>query len=206
MTYLERYSLACQKAFANFEPDFSSCRNLSEANLILELARNGKRSKDIAEMIGKTPKAVQKFFRRYDFPNLHNVCPRQEHEQPMWKGGVKIVSGYSYKRLKDHPNKSKHGGYVAVHRLVMEEQLGRYLTREEVVDHIDGNTQNNHPDNLRVFPNNAEHLRVTLAGKCPNWSEEGKKRIAEAATQRHLLNRLRKASSNQTESETCVRQ
>lgn len=197
MTYQERYAEACRAAFADFEPDFSGCRDLEEAQTILELARQGKRSVDIAEVIGKTPKAVQKFFRRYDFPNLHNICPRQREEQPMWKGGVKEVKGYLYQRVKDHPNKSKHGGYVAVHRLVMEAKLGRYLTREEVVDHIDGDTKNNHPDNLRVFANNAEHLRVTLAGKCPNWSEEGKKRIVEGVKSGHRRRRERKAASNQ---------
>ena len=199
MSYRDRYRKACQTAFANFEPDFSKCRDPEEAHTILRLAKDGYRSADIAEQIGKTPKAVQKFFRRYDFPNLHNICPRQEHEQPMWKGGIKVVKGYSYKRMKDHPNKSKHGGYVAVHRLVMEEKLGRYLLPTEVVDHIDGDTQNNHPDNLRVFASNADHLRETLAGRCPNWSEDGRRRISEAVRERHRLAREQKASSNHSE-------
>ena len=202
MNYEDRYRLACQQAFEGFDPDFSRCQNQHEAHTILRLAREGKRSYEIAEAIGKTPKAVQKFFRRYDFPNLHNICPRERHEQPMWKGGVKIVKGYSYQRVKDHPNKSKHGGYVAVHRLVMEEKLGRYLLPTEVVDHIDGDTQNNHPDNLRVFASNAEHLRVTLAGRCPKWSAEGRRRISEAARERHRRDRERKASAILQASET----
>jgi hypothetical protein len=197
MSYADRYAQACRQAFEGFVPDFSGCRNQQEAHTILELAQNGKISAEIAEAIGKTPKAVQKFFRRYNFPSLHNVCPREEHEQPMWKGGVKIVKGYAYQRTKDHPYKSKHGGYVAVHRLVMEQKIGRFLLPEEVVDHIDGNTMNNHPDNLRVFENNAEHLRVTLAGRCPQWSEEGRKRISDAVRQRHAQARVRKASANQ---------
>ena len=43
------------------------------------------------------------------------------------------------------------------HRLVMEDKLGRYLTPEEEVHHIDGNRANNDPDNLRLFPNKATH-------------------------------------------------
>lgn len=198
MSYADRYAQACCQAFEGFVPDFSGCRNQQEAQTILELARNGKKSAEIAEAIGKTPKAVQKFFRRYNFPNLHNVCPREKHEQPMWKGGVKIVKGYAYQRTNDHPYKSKHGGYVAVHRLVMEKKMGRFLLPEEVVDHIDGNTMNNHPDNLRVFESNAEHLRVTLAGRRPQWSEDGKKRISDAVRQRHAQARFRKASATQT--------
>jgi len=137
-------------------------------------------SKEIAEIVGKTPKAVQKIFRRYDFPRLHNIHPPKREQRHDWQGGVKAVNGYNYARSPDHPNKSKHGGYVAEHRLVMEAHLGRYLTRKEVVDHIDGNRQNNSLENLRVFPSNAEHLRVTLAGKCPNWTEDGMKALDAA--------------------------
>lgn len=194
--YKQRYSEACRRAFDGFEPNFSGCRNLQEAQTILEMARGGQTSAEIAHAIGKTPKAVQKFFRRYSFPILHNICPRVEAEQPMWKGGVKEAKGYLYKRTPNHPNRSTHGGYVAVHRLIMEKKLGRYLTSEEVVDHIDGNIRNNDPNNLRLFANNAEHLRVTLAGRCPNWSEDGKRRISEAVKLRHRQNREMKASSS----------
>lgn len=202
--YEQRYEQACRKAFDGFEPDFSGCRDQHEARTILELARNGKRSFEIAEVIGKTPKAVQKFFRRYSFPNLHNVCPRIEQEQPMWKGGLKTTKGYLYKRMPNHPNRSKHGGYVAVHRLIMEQMIGRFLSLQEVVDHIDRDTLNNDPSNLRLFPSNAEHLRVTLAGKCPRWSEEGKKKISEAVRLRHQSARDRRASASHVELETYV--
>jgi hypothetical protein len=41
----------------------------------------------------------------------------------------------------------------------MEAKLGRYLTPEEVVHHIDGDKENNDPDNLMLFANNGEHTR-----------------------------------------------
>jgi len=50
-------------------------------------------------------------------------------------------------------------GYVREQRLVMEAKLGRYLTPEEVVHHIDGDKENNDPDNLMLFANNGEHTR-----------------------------------------------
>ena len=52
------------------------------------------------------------------------------------------------------------GGYIYVlhdgrrsplHRLVMQEILGRPLLRSEHVHHLDGNPQNNRPENLRVL-------------------------------------------------------
>jgi hypothetical protein len=59
----------------------------------------------------------------------------------------------------------------------MESKLGRYLEPKEVVDHIDGNTLNNSPENLRLFQSNADHLKETLSGKIPEWSELGKKNL-----------------------------
>lgn len=181
--YRTRRAEKCREAFADFVPDFSRCRNQQEAQTILEMARDGCISEEIAAAIGKTPKAVQKFFRRYDFPKLHNIEPRRMQEQPMWNGGTKLMNGYTYKRTPGHPNGTKHGCYVAVHRLVMEEKLGRYLLPTEVVDHIDGDIQNNSPDNLRVFASNAEHLAHTLKGRCPEWSDEGKARLDHARRQ-----------------------
>jgi hypothetical protein len=40
----------------------------------------------------------------------------------------------------------------------MSEVLGRPLTAFEVVHHRDENKRNNHPDNLRLFASQAEHL------------------------------------------------
>jgi hypothetical protein len=184
MTHRERHRLACQKAFEGFQLNLGGCRNPDEVRLVRDLAAEGLLSAEIAERIGKTPKAVQKIFRRYGFPRLHNLAPPLREEHHGWKGGTKIAKGYEYARTPGHPHASKHGQYVAVHRLVMEQKLGRYLLPTEVVDHIDGNPRNNHPDNLRVFASNAEHLRVTLAGRCPEWSEDGKRRLDEARRQK----------------------
>lgn len=45
------------------------------------------------------------------------------------------------------------------HRLVAESVLGRPLTTEEVVHHIDNDKQNYDPSNLVVFPSQAYHAR-----------------------------------------------
>lgn len=42
-------------------------------------------------------------------------------------------------------------GYVREHRLVAETKIGRFLLKDEIVHHIDGNTLNNNPDNLQVM-------------------------------------------------------
>ena len=59
---------------------------------------------------------------------------------------------WKYKKVKvpDHPNADKRG-YVLKHRLVMEEQLGRYLEAHEHVHHRDGNPENNDIANLEAM-------------------------------------------------------
>jgi len=46
------------------------------------------------------------------------------------------------------------------HRRIAEEKLGRPLRKGEVVHHIDGNKQNNAPENIEVLPSQAEHARL----------------------------------------------
>lgn len=64
---------------------------------------------------------------------------------------------------RDEPKRIKNG-YIQifgmyVHRVVAEEKLGRKLLRTEIVHHIDGNKQNNHPDNLMIFTSHSEHKK-----------------------------------------------
>jgi hypothetical protein len=191
MDYREKRRLACQSLFSGFHPDYSSCRNPDQLRAIRNMAADGMYSHEIAELLGVTAKSVQKTFRRYEFPKMHNFFPPLQEERHGWKGGIKRVKGYLYQRTPEHPHASKHGKYVAIHRLVIEESLGRYLLPTEVVDHIDGDTANNDPSNLRVFASNAGHLRETLAGKVPKWSDEGLKSLARARSQPRKRNKVK---------------
>jgi len=77
---------------------------------------------------------------------------------PKWAGGNMVIDGYIYSYKPKHNNATKLG-YVAKHRLVMEEFLGRELDPNEVVHHEDGNRQNNCIENLKLFPNLSEHMK-----------------------------------------------
>ena len=72
-----------------------------------------------------------------------------------WKGGKYISQGgYVMAYCPDHPTclqRNSRSNYVFEHRLVMEKYLGRYLESHEIVHHIDGDKQNNHIENLRLF-------------------------------------------------------
>ena len=75
-----------------------------------------------------------------------------------WKGGIITPNGYIYIHKPKHPNATKQG-YVCEHRLVMENKIGRYLKRKEVVHHIDQNRLNNKIKNLILVKNQSDHLK-----------------------------------------------
>jgi len=67
------------------------------------------------------------------------------------RGAKTYVNKNGYRQYKDS------GTYV--HRDVAEKKLGRKLKGGEVVHHIDGNSLNNSPKNLKVYKNQSEHMK-----------------------------------------------
>lgn len=70
-----------------------------------------------------------------------------------WKGR-RSVDERGYVRIQ----LGGRGGYKYEHRIVMEEKLGRKLRPEEVVHHINGDRQDNRPENLMLL-SDSEHGR-----------------------------------------------
>jgi predicted Zn-ribbon and HTH transcriptional regulator len=87
----------------------------------------------------------------------------------------KVVSkgAYNYAVVRDHPFSTKNG-YVLEHRIVMENHIGRLLTKEEIVHHKDENKKNNSIENLQIMSasEHKEHHhpkgRTFVELKCPN--------------------------------------
>jgi len=146
---------------------------------IKSLCDGQRTSKEIAEIVGCSAKYVQAQMKKYNLPRLPQSGRRGE-KNPAYKFG-KIIDRDGYVLVSassaEYPNarrsKKNKIGRVLEHRYVMELKIGRYLQPREVVDHIDGCHLNNHPDNLRFFATNADHLRSTLSGYVPNWTENG---------------------------------
>ncbi len=69
------------------------------------------------------------------------------------KGG-----GYKYcKTIPKHPNANSNGLYP-LHRVLMENKLGRLLNSKEIVHHKDENKSNDNINNLKLIMNK-EHAR-----------------------------------------------
>ena len=78
------------------------------------------------------------------------------------KGRKKHTAGYIEIYVSDHPYNIR--GYVFEHRLVVEDSIGRYLTRDEQVHHLNQVKDDNRLENLLLMTI-GEHTRFHSAGR-----------------------------------------
>ena len=74
-----------------------------------------------------------------------------------YKGRV-FISGYYYLYMPSHPRAIKAGRYIAEHRYVLEQKIGRLLEKHEIAHHKNGDKKDNRKANLELLTN-SEHSK-----------------------------------------------
>lgn len=116
--------------------------------------KTGNDKRNYKYSIFKCPNCSKEVLRKSKDGIKQTFCSHQcyaENRKPRGSYKEKVeISGYLYIYKPTHPNSIK-SGYVAEHRLVAEEKIGRFLKNNEVVHHINENKHDNSPDNLQVM-------------------------------------------------------
>jgi hypothetical protein len=137
---------------------------------------------DVAKIVGVGSRYVRKVAKKYNLERLHCGARFGEDNHQYVSGRRIDLDGYVLVTAPlGHPYARKIsnrlGCIMFEHRLVMEKHLGRYLLPTEVVDHKNGLTLHNDPENLRVFQKNGDHLHETISGIPKNISVSGRRNI-----------------------------
>jgi len=98
----------------------------------------------------------------------NKVLAKRGVRSSRWKGGRHTdKKGYVSIWMPEHPN-ARMAGYVHEHRYVMSEHLGRPLTSEESIHHINGIKDDNRIENLEIMTKRV-HRGVV---ECPHCNKE----------------------------------
>lgn len=139
----------------------------------------------------KTPEYRKKLSEQKKGKLNPNYGKRNE-QMGRWKGGRIIRRGYIFIKKDEHPN-ANYAGYVQEHRLIMEKEIGRYLTKKELVHHINGLKDDNRIENLKIV-SISEHMSGHMMGnthcKGKKLPEEVKRKIS-LTMKRKFKNRKR---------------
>jgi len=105
---------------------------------------------------------------------------------PSWKGGQIFKNGYKMIKMPEHPRANK-SGYVYEHLLVWENAHGKSLPQGYVIHHIDGNRNNNVPENLIAYPRLKHTRLIPYLLKRIKMLEEENKNLQKALSEKQLI-------------------
>ena len=125
--------------------------DLQKVQRIYELFETGSSIAEIVTEVGTNRESVRKYLLKKYTPQqkraivLKNFRQPRGEASPNWKGGRQLTKD-GYIRLWYSRTES-----ALEHRKIMEDHLGRKLTKSEVVHHINGNNADNRLVNLELL-------------------------------------------------------
>jgi hypothetical protein len=126
----------------------------------------GRSREDIAAELGCTVETLAKALWRQGI-RIRDPLPHGDELQTAPIRTRTTSGGYVHVWAPNHPAASSERGYVPRHRLVAEAALGRFLTKSEVVHHLNITPGDDRLENLMVFPSNAMHM--SFHANPPTW-------------------------------------
>lgn len=128
--------------------------------ILQDLYNQGLCQRQIAEQFHTTQTMICFYMKRFGIKARTQSEIMSGINHWNWKGGKRVSigkhEGYVIIHNPTHPN-ADYNGYVREHILIMEKHLGRFLTKEEVVHHLNGIKTDNRLENLVLCANQAEH-------------------------------------------------
>lgn len=121
---------------------------------------DGLTTRQVGKLLGVSRTSVVKLLRLFSIP-LRRPGSRgmKGQSHPKWNGGVKVNKSGVFIRL--NPGTS-YARYEKLARVLVAENIGRKLTPEEVVHHLNGENKDNRLENLLLLPNQSEHARLHI--------------------------------------------
>ncbi len=146
---------------ANARKKNAAMHNMSDAEFkdFLESEyKSGKTMCQIGKQLNVTASCVRKYLVKYGI-NRRGKSELVGALNSHWKGGRrKTDNGYITVSCPTRPNCHKDGTLYE-HQIVMEEYIGRYLKKGEVVHHINGDKTDNRIENLMLLTN-SDHVKL----------------------------------------------
>lgn len=171
ISYMRLWHLMKKKG-VSLEKRGKSVLTREQEELILEKYDNGKGEfvRRIADELGVYHQVVANCLKKHGVEVIWRSGVPFGAKNHKWRGGRrKSGKVMLVKAPPGHPT-ARSDGYIAEHRLVMEQKLGRYLKPEEVVHHKNTDSMDNRPDNLELYGCNGDHI----SGHAPSWERDDK--------------------------------
>lgn len=149
------------------KPAWNKGKTKSEDDRIAQPWLGKKREPDTIKKMSESSKGRIPWNKNIPHSEESNEKNRLAHIGKIPWNKNKMASDEAKKNMSIAKQGPKHnywkggtnGYWHGIARKVMSEHLGRALTSEEVVHHLDYDMTNNNIDNLKLFPDQGEHQR-----------------------------------------------